>query len=195
MPMKDHLPATGAAVVVGAAQLVPLPLIDDWIASFSRRRLIGSILKRHGRTFAARDIKALGDDGSLLGLPFHLVKSLVLFPVKKLLRPLLPVLLARDVGLAVGRTFALAHTLDRHLRLGALRNDDDVATRADEARRLRAAFDQAWKNIDQRLVVRAVKRGVLSVQKRAPIDDAEVLGLINDLDDRVDRALAGLPRR
>ena len=193
--VKQNAAAAGAAVVVAGARLLPLPLVDDWIASFSRRRLAASILRRHERKFSVRDVAALTDDGSWLGLPWRMVKSFLFFPVKKILRPLLPFLLVRDLGLAVGRTLAFAHTLDRQLRLGLLRDADDRATRRDEARRLRKALDVAWRGIDQRLVGRAVK-GALQKARRTPpassSQQSEMEGFLNELDRRVDQALAGI---
>lgn len=193
--MNKHIPATGAAVVVAGARLLPLPLVDDWVASFSRRRLARSILDRHGRSFAVGDVAALTDDGSWLGLPWRVVKSFLLFPVKKILRPLLPFLLVRDLALAVGRTLAFAHTLDRQLRLGLLRDVDDRATRREEAKRLRKALDTAWQGIDQRLVGRAVKSALQKVKKPSATDAAstsEMEGFLEELDRRVDQALAGI---
>jgi hypothetical protein len=189
-PPEHHLQATGAAVVVGASRLLPLPLVDDWIASLSRRQLAKAILRRHGRRFAVSDVGAVYNDGSLLGLPWRMVKSLLLFPVKKILKPLLPFLLVRDLGLAVGRTLAFAHTLDRQLRLGLLRDDDDKATRKDQARRLRQALDTAWRGIDQRLVRRAVAGVVQKARRQEP--SAELEGFLAELDRRVDQALAGI---
>lgn len=192
MSMKDHLPGASAAVVVGATQFVPLPFVDDWIASFSRRQLVKNILAKHGRTFPLQDLGALTDDGSWWGLPWRMAKNLALFPVKKLLRPFAPILLARAVALAVGRTLALAHTLDRQLAFGRLRDDDDAVSRRDQARQLRKALDQAWAKIDQRLITRTVKSIALALQRKTPVE-GEMEGLLAELDRRVDLVLAGLP--
>jgi len=192
MSVKDHLPGTTAAVAVGASQLVPLPLVDDWLASFSRRQLAKSILAKHGRRFSFEDLGALTDDGSWWGLPWRMAKNVMMFPVKKLLRPFLPWLLARDVALAVGRTLALAHTLDRQLTLGRFSDDDDVSIRREQARQLRKALDQAWANVDQRLISKTLKRIARALRRKEPVD-GEMEGLLAELDRRVDLALAGSP--
>ncbi len=195
MSMKDvkaHVPGAAAAVVVGAAQFVPLPLIDDWLASFSRQRLAKDILARHGRTFSFKDISELTDDGAWWGVPWRVAKNLALFPVRKLLRPLLPFLQARAVAMAVGKTLALAHTLDRQLAFGRFRDEDDLVNRQHQARQLRKALDQAWANIDQRLIARTIKSVTLAVRRKQPVD-GDMQGLLEELDRRVDLVLAGLP--
>jgi hypothetical protein len=188
-------PASTAAVVVGAAQFVPLPLVDDWIASFSRQQLARAVVRRHGRTFRVRELRALTDDGSLWTLPFRVVKGLVLAPVKKLLRPLVPFWIARDVALVVGRTFALSHVLDRHLALGGFRDDDDRSARHAEAQRVRRAFDVAWRGVDQRLVRAAIGALMKKARPGVAVDDAAVRDFYGALDERFDRALAELPVR
>lgn len=185
----DRLVHAGAAVATGAARFIPLPFVDDWVASFSRRQLVASVLKRHGRCFATSDLKGLYDDGgSLLGLPFRVAKGLVLAPIKKLFRTVFFVFALRDVALAVGKTVALGHTLDRALGLGGFRDDDTRAQRRDEARRLRKALDVAYAKIDERLVRRAANALVDRV-KQQPTNDADIEGFLEELDRRVDQAL------
>jgi hypothetical protein len=186
----DHVVAGGSAVVVGAARLVPLPLVDDWIASLSRRQLVRSLLRRHGRAFPVSELAPLYDDGSIFGLPFRMAKNLLLFPVRKVLKPLLPFLLARDIALAVGRTIALGHVLDRQLRLGMFAEQDGKKARREQARRLRAALDGAWSGVDRRLVQSAVS---VAWQKARSQPAPELEGLFAEVDLRVDRLLAELP--
>jgi hypothetical protein len=191
---RDAATSATAAAAVAATRFVPIPVVDEWIASFSRRQLVKRILRRHDRTFAVRDLRPLTDDGSLWTLPWRLLRGFVLAPLKALVRSLVPVLLARDVAMSVGRTLALAHTLDRQLAFGLLRNDDSRAQRRDDARRLRKAFDAAWANIDQRLLKQALNNVGETIRRRAPVT-VELSEVLASLDDRVDRALLGLPPR
>jgi hypothetical protein len=195
---------TGAAIATGVSSVVPVPLVGDWIVALSRKRVAQNLLKQHGRTFDVKDLALLyGDGWSWLGLPFRLVKGLVLAPLKKLLRLLFVALAVRDVALNVGRTLALGHTLDRMLGSGALRDDDSAAERHHEAERLRRAFDKAFGGIDERLVRRAVAalrrqvglaaRGVVGTVDVSDGADGEVVGFLAELDRRVDHALLGLP--
>jgi translation initiation factor IF-2 len=111
------------------------------------------------------------------------------------------VLAIRDVALNVGRTLALGHTLDRMLRSGSFKNDDSVATRRHEAERLRKAFDEAFRGVDERVVRRAMAAlrqqvgraagGLVGVVEVA--SDAEVAAFLVELDRRVDLALLGHP--
>ena len=189
-PPTRHIVAGGSALVVGAARFVPLPLVDDWVASLSRRQLVKSLLAKHGRSFRVGDVAALYDDGSVWGLPWRMVKNVVTFPVRKILKPILPFLIVRDVGLAMGRTLALAHVLDRQLRLGFFRDGETRAQHRDGARRLRVALDGAWSGVDQRLV----KAALAGLWRRVRQDEVspELEGLFAEIDRRVDERLAGL---
>ncbi|MCC7073777.1 MAG: hypothetical protein IT383_20880 [Deltaproteobacteria bacterium] len=189
MSNADKLVHAGAAVATGAARFIPLPFVDDWVATLSRRQLVASILKRHGRQFATSDLKQLYDDGgSLLGLPFRVAKGLVLAPIKKLFRTVFFVFALRDVAMAAGKTVALGHTLDRALGLGAFRDEDTRAHRRDEARRLRKALDSAYAKIDERLVRRAAN-ALIDRVKKVPTHDDDIEGFLAELDRRVDQAL------
>jgi hypothetical protein len=169
-----HLGYAGAAAVVAASTFIPLPLVDDWVASLSRRQLVAAALARHGRTFSVGDLKPLYDNGgSLLGLPWRFAKGLVLLPIKKVLAKVLIVFAVRDVVLAVGKTIALGHTLERELRLGLFRDDDGRDKRRDDAARLRKALDGAYAGIDQRLVKRAATAAIARV-RGAPADGGDV---------------------
>lgn len=184
--------AAGAAIATGAATVVPLPFVDDWITARSRRELVAAALRAHGRTFHVRELRALYQDGgSLLGLPWRIAKGLVLLPVKKVFRSVFFVLGIRSVALAVGRTLALGHVVDRQLRLGMFRDDDSAAARADQARRLRRALDTAWQGIDDRLV-RRIANLAIARARGAQGADTEIEGFLAELDRKVDQALAGI---
>jgi hypothetical protein len=195
----DHMGTGAVAALVGASTFIPLPLVDDWVASLSRRQLVAGALKRHDRTFPVGELKPLyTQGGTIWGLPFRFVKGLVLLPFNKILKKLLVVFAVRDVGLAVGKTIALGHTLERQLNLGMFRNDDSPATRRHDATRLQKAFSGAYQGIDQRIVLRAAK--VLVTQLRQKVDpDADasqrdVEGFLEELDRRVDQRLHDVVR-
>lgn len=193
MNERDTARAAGAAIATGAATLVPLPFVDDWITARSRRELVAAALRAHGRTFHVRELRALYQDGgSLIGLPWRIAKGLVLVPVKKLFRSVFFVLGLRSVALAVGRTLALGHVVDRQIRLGMFRNDDSAAARADQARRLRRALDRAYSGVDDRLV-RRVANLALERARGAHGGDGEIEGFLAELDRKVDQALADIP--
>lgn len=197
----DHVGTAAAAAIVGASTFIPLPLVDDWVASRSLRRLVARALERHDRTFEVGEVKPLyAGGGTLWGLPFRFAKSLVLLPFNKILKKVLVVFAVRDVGLAVGKTIALGHTLERQLHLGMFGNDDSPGTRRHDAERLHEAFDAAYKGIDQRMVLRAAKVLVTQLRRKADPDaDADasqrdVEGFLQELDRRVDQRLQGVVR-
>ena len=193
---------TSAAVVTGVSSIVPVPFLGDWLVARSRHEVVKRALQRHGRTFAARELVAFYDDPfSWLALPWRFMKGLVLAPIKRLLRMLFVVLAIRDVALNVGRTLALGHTLDRMLRSGSFKNDDSVATRRHEAERLRKAFDEAFRGVDERVVRRAMAALRQQVGRAVRLDrsavdvsaDREMVEFLAELDRRVDHALLGRP--
>ena len=195
--MRRSLNTFGAAAVVGASTLIPLPLVDDWVASLSRRQLVASTLARHGRSFAVDDLKHLYDNGgSLLGLPWRVAKAIILAPINKILKKVLIVFAARDLALAVGKTIALGHTLDRQLAFGAFANSDAPTKRRDDAQRLRKALDAALANVDVRLLQRTTSAVIARARKKSttPQDEVEreVEGFLAEIDRRVDQALADI---
>jgi hypothetical protein len=182
--VTDRASALGAVTLAASASLVPLPLLDDWLASWSRRHLVAKALARHGRTFSVRDLRALYNiGGTLWGLPWRFAKGVVLAPIKLALRVLLVWFAARDVALAVAQTLALAHILDRELRAGRFHNHDDAPTRRHDAERLRRALDSALAGIDIRL---AQSVAVRLARRRFGEPAPETPSLLQDIERRVD---------
>ncbi len=188
---------SGVALATGVATFVPIPFLGDWLVARSRRHLVERLLRRHERSYPATAIKPFYDEGwgALWLLPIRFVRGLVLAPIKRLLRTIFLVLGIRDVILTMGLTLAMAHVLDRMLKTGSLRDDDDPKQRRAFAERLRKATATAYGGVDHRLVRAAltsigktVSRSTLSV-----VDVSDHGGVIDaflsDLDDRLDKAL------
>jgi hypothetical protein len=180
----------GAAVVVGAATFFPLPVIDDWIAAASRKQLVARALRRHGRTFPASDVRPLYNHGNWWGFPWRVLKGILLAPINKILKKVLFVFAIRDLALAIGKTLALGHILDRELRLGSFRDDDKPAFRTDAAERVMKALNHALKDVDRRVLQRAARAAIAQARKR-PNDAAaaDVEGFFAEIDRRVDEHL------
>ncbi len=191
---------SGVAVAGGVATFVPVPFLGDWLVSRSRRQLVERVLRRHGRTYPVSAIKPFYDEGwgAIWLMPFRIVKGLVISPIKRMLRTVFFILGIRDVVLTVGLTLAMAHVLDRMLRTGSLRDDDDAGERRLHAERLRKATIVAYGGIDQRVVKaalaalgRVVRQGTLGVIDVGDVgkDGGAVSAFLAELDDRVDKAL------
>jgi hypothetical protein len=192
MTLERNVNTLGPAAVVAASTFVPLPLVDDWIASLSRRQLVRSALRRHGRTYVVNDVKPLYDvGGSLLGLPWRIAKGIIMAPINKVLKKVIVVFAARDVALAIGKTIALGHILERELSLGAFKNEATRDERRDEAERLRKALDVALKDVDFRLLQRAAT-SIMARARKQPAPTEDVQGFLADIEKRVDQAMAGL---
>lgn len=197
MNLERDVNNLGAAAIVGASTFVPLPLVDDWIASLSRRQLVRAALRRHGRTYPVNDVKSLYDvGGSLIGLPWRIAKGIIMAPINKVLKKVLVVFAVRDAALAMGKTIALGHILERELKLGAFSNDSSRAHRRDEAQRTRKALDVALKDVDVRLLQRTATSLIARARgARDGRSDVEVEGFLADIEKRVDQAMAGVASR
>lgn len=197
MELRRPLNTLGTAAIVGASTLVPLPLVDDWIASLSRRHLVATTLARHGRSVPVSDLKHLYDDGgSLIGLPWRMAKAIILAPINIILKKVLVVFAARDFALAVGKTIALGHTLERALERGGFRDEDTHEKRRDDAARLRKALDKALVGVDMRVLQRTTAAVIARARKKpvAAEDEAEVETFLAEIDRRVDEALGDIKR-
>ena len=180
----------GHAVVVGAATLFPIPVVDEWIAATSRRQLVNFTLRRHGRTFQTSDVRPLYSHGSWWSLPWRIVKGVVMAPINKVLKKILFVFAIRDLVLAVGKTIALAHTLERELERGGFRDDDPPAVRTAAAARVKQALDHALTGVDRRVLQRAGRAVLKQLNKKEDAAAAaDVEGFFAEIDRRVDEHL------
>ena len=92
---KDILILT-YAILIGASPLIPVPLLDDWVADSLLRRLVADLARSYGLTLTEAEIQALagrkkaGCAGGCL--------SALIFPFKAMLRQ---ILFWREIGRGV----------------------------------------------------------------------------------------------
>ncbi|MEL7239188.1 MAG: hypothetical protein AAGK78_10020 [Planctomycetota bacterium] len=90
-------PAGGADVMLkvahygllaGLCQFIPLPFADDAAEEFVKEHMITQLLRRRDRSITAEDVPALykGIRRSVLGRGLGFAKSILLKPIKKVLR-------------------------------------------------------------------------------------------------------------
>ena len=117
------------AVLSGLALLIPIPFVDDMVVDYFRRRLVRRLGEEHGITLADADVRALSDDPSTGCLPGCL-GSVLLYPLKKILRNIFFFLELKRVGDLVSTTYHRGLMLDWVLAEGRLGPKSAVEVRA-----------------------------------------------------------------
>jgi hypothetical protein len=71
-------------ILIGAAPLIPIPFVDEWIAAYLWRRMIADLAKKHGVKLTKREVFQLSDQkkSGLMGI----IISYVVRPIKELFR-------------------------------------------------------------------------------------------------------------
>ena len=201
------------ALLSGLCQFIPVPFADDLADRQVRKRMVGVLLDRRGRVAVdAGDVKPLwaGVGGGIVSKAGGLAKSLVLKPVKKVLRTVFFVMTFRKAILEATEALLLGHTLDRLLADGWFADGTDRDRLRDDAERVSRAVDAAWGAADRRALVALVRRSakllkgwgddeaeVDAPDATAADDDAEKLekSLSPAQRDRLDRAAGDLDER
>jgi hypothetical protein len=153
-------------IAAAAARFVPVPLADDVIRERALRIAISRTLRAHGQPYSTALIEPLWGDGESVGEGMvrrytkHLATRLATYPVRKY-RALFGAV--HGVPNDVMRVLLIARTVDRRLARGELA-DADPAVLADQARRIRAAYDAANRHMDLQLL-RSALADVLSQGK------------------------------
>jgi hypothetical protein len=161
-PLGTQWAACGIAAA--AARFVPVPLADDIIRERALRIALSRTLRAHGQTYSTALIEPLWGDGEgesmVRRYTKHLATRLATYPVRKY-RALFGAV--HGVPNDVMRVLLIARTLDRRLAAGELQ-EADPAVLAEQARRIRAAYDAANRHMDLQLL-RSALADVLSQGK------------------------------
>ena len=139
----------------GVFEFIPLPFVDDWLIVRERSLLVDKILKSRGVSFEKGVCKLLADGGkkSLMGRLGGLVKSLVLKPLRKILKSLFFWLAIRRAVLNVIETYFLA----RFVNLPEMSSDAGAITK-EQAAAWGKLFSQIVQKSDQRFAREGTKR-------------------------------------
>lgn len=142
------------AFLVALAQLIPVPILDVMVENWIRRRLTHIQLAAWGIELPGKDVRMLGDSsaGGCLGL----VWSVIVWPIKKLLRTVLFVLQLNAMVNVFSDVVHRALLVHEALEHGLIPGD---------AVQVRAAMNRALKDIDTRVV----ERGLASVFKQSRV--------------------------
>ena len=139
----------------GVFQFIPLPFVDDWLIVRERRSLVEKVLKSRGVAYEEGVPKLLADGGAktLMGRLGGLLKSLILKPLKKILRTFLFWLTMRRAVLNVVETYFLA----RFANLEELSSESGPITTA-QAAAWGKLFRQVVDKSDQRFAKEGTQR-------------------------------------
>lgn len=103
------------AVLVGLTPLIPVPLLDDVVKNYFRRRMVRSLAASAGRTLDEKELEALASErerGCLTGCLF----TVLVYPVKAIFRKVFYFLeIKRAVDLA-SRTYHFGYVISYALR-------------------------------------------------------------------------------
>ena len=141
----DLLLVSRYALLVSLTHLIPIPIVDALAASLLRARLTRLQLQAAGIAATGRDTRMLG--GASAGGCLGLLWSVVVWPIKKLLRYLLWVLLVKAMIDTFSDVVARAVLVDEAIRCGALPGP---------AVPVRAAMQRALRGVSTRPFERAV---------------------------------------
>ncbi|MEQ1567935.1 MAG: hypothetical protein ABMA64_20010 [Myxococcota bacterium] len=132
-------------LLVALCALIPVPILDGWVENHLRRRLARKIAQRHGRTLEPEALALLADapSGGCLGM----VKSVVLWPVKKLLKTFSVVFQVKGITDTFSEVVHRGLMLEDAFEAGLLPGDND---------RVRWAMDRALSHVDTRPIERAL---------------------------------------
>lgn len=186
----------------GVFEFVPLPFVDDWLISRERRLLVEKILQGRGVNYQPGVPKILADGGkkSLLGRLGGLVKSLVLKPLRKVLKTFLFWLAIRRAVLNVIETYFLA----RFVNLPEV-NSDSGPISCEQAAAWGKLFEQIVRKSDQRFaregtrrlwkLMRQKKQNLNETLSREEVErelEKEAPGILADFDRRAREGLRSL---
>lgn len=162
------------ALLVGLTPLVPVPLVDDYIADKLRASMVDRLAQRRQVTLPSDAVKGLSDEptkpfGTSIG---SAAKKVFLWPAKKLFRKVFVVLAVKDGVDLVGKAFALGYLVDAALEHGWIARHHPKA--------LRLAIDAVSKRV-----------GTSPVNRAASVAFAQAKNVLPDLADKLKNVVSG----
>ncbi|WP_182865446.1 hypothetical protein [Stieleria mannarensis] len=160
-----------AGIVSASARFIPVPFVDDLVQGQCRRFVVAKTLASHDTHLTTSQLKPYYSTGGgclsgCLGLLAKAPLKLLLFPVRKIVAVITS---ARGVPVEIMRMVLLGRMLDRYLEMGR------VHPEADDATKMRLAFEESFARMDLRVVKAAVADALASVSgwKKAATDTAQ----------------------
>ena len=148
------------ALLAGLCEFIPVPFVDDLVGDRVRKSMVAGLLERRGRRFAVSRVEPLyaGPARSGLARVAGFAKSLVLKPVKKMLRTVFFFVTIRRAVLQVAGSLLLGRSLDRRLAAGGFAEGAPAGELKAQAAALEAAVRGVMASPERRGLVRLVRR-------------------------------------
>ncbi len=194
------------AVFSGLTPLIPLPLVDDWAHKSIQQRMVKKIAEVHSTRLYEADAEKLGSEtGRNGGFVYSAAKKLAFYPVIKLFRTALFVLIVKDIVEVASRTYHVGYLLDYAIGQAwqstaspeALRTAiDDVCRHADTSpvrRAFLSVFEESRDLLDDTL--NALRRWLSATQLQSDVDSASTQRPreVESIADRLQKAINVLP--
>lgn len=192
------------ALLAALCQFIPVPFLDDVASDRLVRRLVDKLLERNGRNYGAEAVAPLyeGPQRGMAGKVGGFLRSLVMKPVKKVLRTALIVVTIRRALMTAARVILLGRTIDRCLARGELADDVPEARRRERAAQIDAAVRSVMASPERRGLLRLIRESASLLRNDQPprqvpvavaVDaDAAEASLTSDERRRLDRATTEL---
>ena len=195
------------ALLAAVCQFIPIPFLDDVAGDRVVRRLVDKLLKRNGRNYDAENVAPLyeGPEQGIAGKIGGFTKSLVMKPVKKILRTAFIVVTIRRALMTAARVVLLGRTIDRCLARGELADDVPDAQRRERAAQIDAAVRDVMASPERRGLLKLIRESASLLRDNKPdrqgpvtaaVDaDAVEASLTTNERLRLDRAAAELEQK
>ena len=192
------------ALLAAVCQFIPIPFLDDVAGDRVVRRLVDKLLERNGRNYDAETVAPLyeGPEQGIAGKVGGFAKSLVMKPVKKVLRTAFIVVTIRRALMTAARVVLLGRTIDRCLARGELADDVPTVERLKRAAQIDAAVRDVMASPERRGLLKLIRESASLLRDNKParqlpitaaVDiDAVEASLTSHERQRLDRAAAEL---
>jgi len=169
------------ALLAAVCQFIPIPFLDDVAGDRVVRRLVDKLLERNGRSYAA-DAVAPFYEGPQQGLADKVggfAKSLIMKPVRKVLRTALIVITIRRALMTAARVVLLGRTIDRCLARGELADDVPAKWKRERAAQIDAAVRDVMASPERRGLLKLIRESASLLRDEKPTPDVPVTAAVD----------------
>ena len=183
------------ALLAAVCQFIPIPFLDDVAGDRVVRRLVGKLLERNGRGYGAEAVAPLyeGPERSVAGRVGGFAKSLIMKPVKKVLRTALIFITIRRALMTAARVILLGRTIDRCLARGELADDVPDVRKRERAAQIDAAVRDVMASPERRGLLKLVRQSASLLRNDGPEPQVPVTAAVDA--DAAEAALTSNQRR
>lgn len=144
------------SLLAAAAGVVPVPVLDDLVASFVRARMLRQLAERRQVDLTRDALAILSDEPQASRLRHFAVTGVTLIALRKAWRKLFVLLAAGRRAEEVAHCFELGMLFDHY----CARHHVGPALDAERAAKLRAAFDAVGQKVRREAAVAAARRAL-----------------------------------